>query len=778
MSVASTTPRLLITALLAMAAFAGAADTTLLGTFCTECHQGAKAKGDVRLDQLPEVTLPERIHTRALLDTALGQVARSEMPPTKAKRQPNAAERAALVTWFQGRIANLDRTIPVQAGRVTMRRLNRTEYRTTIRDLTGLEFNIHFDPTREFPDDGTGHGFDSIGSMLALPPALMERYLTAADEILRKAVVLEGIDSKHSWTISGDALAFTPNGAAGSPTPTLGRWSGQVDIPQTGDYLLKVRLNSPLDAPTKEAAMAWVIDDQRPEDFGWRRTQKTTVSERRLKISDGARQISVTWLGERDGKEVKPVTADSPAVRVESIEVSGPVGISVDKLPDSHRRIIVVRPSSELSRTDAARQVVTTFARKAFRRPTNTAEIDRLMELFAQADGTGISFERALMAPLSAILVSPHFLFRIEPDRTSDRTTHAFALNSHEIASRLSYFLWSSMPDDELRQAADAGTLTTPSAITAQVKRMLADPKATALPATFVPQWLQILRVETIVPDKKEAGTLGTDLRRAMLAEPVLLFQHAVQGNLPLKELLAPDYTYLNEDLAKLYDIPGITDPQYEKGKGNGKNRTLRLTKLDKPVRGGIVTMAAVLTATSYPDRTSAVRRGKFVLDAVLGAAPPPPPPDVTPLAEAEANAKGVTQTLRQRLEKHREDPTCAGCHARMDPLGFGLENFNPIGKWRDQDGKQKIDASGTLPDGSTFDGPVALKKILLERQDEVARCLIGKLMTYALGRGMEPGDARVIDEIAAANKANGYPLADLVTDICLSIPFRFQGAP
>ncbi len=769
-------------ALLALASMA-AADKSGPLKLCLECHRGDKAKGDINLDVLPEGTLAERIATRALLDDALGQVERQEMPPAKAKQQPTAAERTALMAWLGERVTALDRAIPPQAGRVTMRRLNRLEYRTTIRDLTGLTFDVHFDPTRDFPEDGTGHGFDSIGSALAISPLLMERYLMAAEEILRKALVLEGLDGQRTWSVSGDALVYSAVDPKQKTGTALGRWAGQFEIPQTGDYLLKVRMKSTKDEAKREAAMAWVIDDQRPQDFGWKRSLKPTMSERRLKLEEGFHQIGVNYDGEREGKDSKtvlPPGADDGLITVEAIEISGPVGLSFDKLPDSHRRIIPLRPSKELSRTDAARQVLSGFARKAFRRPAKPDEIDRLMAVFAQADSDGASFERALFAPLSAILVSPHFLYRVEPDRAVDQATNAFALSSHEIASRLSYFLWSSMPDDELSKVADGGTLTEPKVIATQVARMLKDPKAAALPAAFVPQWLQILRVETFMPDKKSAGELGTDLRRAMLQEPVMLFQHALDGNLPLKELLAPDYTFLNEELAKLYDIKGIEDPPFEKGKGNGKNRALRLTKLAGEVRGGILTMGAVLTASSYPDRTSAVRRGKFVLEAILGSPPPPPPADAnTELPEEKKDAKGVVQTLRQRLELHRADVVCAGCHARMDPLGFGLENFNPIGKWREQDGsKQKIDSSGTLPDGKTFNGPVALKKILLERQNEFARCLVEKLMTYALGRGLEPADARIVKEIAAAHQSRGYPVGDLVTAICLSTPFRYQSAP
>jgi len=770
--------RALVCVALATASALAADGPELLRTLCFKCHAGEKVKGDLHLDRWTDRgSLAAKITARDLLASALGQMQRSEMPPAKASPQPDSAQRASLAAWLTAQIADLDRITPVQAGRVTMRRLNREEFRATIRDLIGIGFDRDFDPTRDFPADGAGHGFDNIGNVLTTSPLLLERALAAVEAILAKAVVVDGLGGPRTWTLAGKQLAFTPpTKAPGVPNP--GRWSGQIEIRQEGDYRLRASVRPDAGTP-KDAPLAWSIDFQDPQT-GTKRGDQATGSapsasgEITVKLARGSHDLAVFLHRETGKSGATPVAVVTGDLTVDAIEIQGPLGFTPDKLPASHRRIFIARPTTAGDRSTAAQQVLTAFARRAFRRPVTADEVARYLTLFTAADRDGESFEGAMLTPLAAILVAPSFLYRIEADRPLDAATGAYALDCHALAARLSYFLWSSMPDEELFRLADAGTLSDPAVIAAQVTRMLADPKAEALTRIFVPQWLQIGAVETFTPDHQQAGELGTNLRTAMMEEPVALFAHLLRANRSLLELLDADYSFINEDLAKLYEIPGIKDPEV-KGR---KDRTLVKATLPSGRRGGVLTMAAVLTATSYPDRTSAVRRGKFVLEAILGAAPPPPPPEVQPLIDAAKTDKAGKISLRQRLEQHRADATCASCHARMDPLGFGFENYNPLGKWRDKESNLAIDASGTLPDGRSFKGPSDLKKLLLERKDDFTRCLSEKLLTYALGRGLESFDRRSVAAIAAAAKAGDHRLSALITAICLSHPFRQRSGP
>ncbi len=433
-------------------------------------------------------------------------------------------------------------------------------------------------------------------------------------------------------------------------------------------------------------------------------------------------------------------------------------GRKLEDLPDPHRRVLFVRPSDKLSPGDASRQIFERLAARAYRRPARPEEVDRLVRLAEDARKQGESFESSIRLGLTAILVSPHFLFKVEPDPEPGAPGNVRTLGEHELAVRLSYFLWSTMPDERLFDLAARGQLR--KDLDAEVGRMLADPKSQALVENFAGQWLEIRNLDRAAPDRRQFRDFDDRLREAMRRESLLVFAGVVREDRSVIDLLDADYTYLNERLARHYGIPGVSGEEFR-----------RVSVAGTP-RGGLLTQAAMLTLTSNPQRTSPVKRGKWVLENVLGEPPPPPPPGVPQLAEGRRAA--LAGSLRQRMEEHRKDPTCAVCHQKMDALGFALENFDPVGAWRTKDGSFDIDPSGVLPDGRAFKGPAELKKILAAAdRDAFARCLTEKMLTYALGRGVEYFDRCAVDKIVAEMKQNNYRFSVLVREIARSEPFQ-----
>lgn len=424
-------------------------------------------------------------------------------------------------------------------------------------------------------------------------------------------------------------------------------------------------------------------------------------------------------------------------------------------------RVLTAKPAADTpkGRRDAARRIVAGFAPRAFRRPVPPMEIERLLRPFDVAEKRGVPFDVAVRHLLKAMLVSPHFLFRVEQPKPG---AQPYELAPHEIASRLSYFLWSSMPDDELFRLADEKKLNDPAVIAQQVRRMLADPKAAALGEEFATQWLQVDRLaEGAGPDPSRYPELTPPLRTAMLAEPAAFFNALIARDRSLLDLVQADYAWVNEDLARIYGIPGV------------RGAELREVAQRDASRRGVLGMAAVLAATSHPGRTSPVLRGVWILDRLLAQPPPPPPPDIPLLPKEES--PGDPQSLRASLEAHRARPDCASCHARIDPLGFGLENFDPLGRWRARDVRgAEIDARGVLPDGTAFNGPSELRALLLQRREQLARSLTEKLLAYALGRGLEMFDRPTVTRIVAAAEADGWKVSRIITEIATSYPFRF----
>jgi hypothetical protein len=403
-------------------------------------------------------------------------------------------------------------------------------------------------------------------------------------------------------------------------------------------------------------------------------------------------------------------------------------------------------------------KIVANLAHHAWRRPVTQAETASLLKFVAMAKADGQSTEQGIQLALQAMLVSPNFLFRIEHDDSPRDPTKSHPVSEIELASRLSYFLWSSMPDDELLGLAEAGKLRAPGVLDAQVKRMMADPRSQALADNFAGQWLELRNLDVVKPDPQKFPEWNPELRDAMRTETRLFFDSILRDNRPLADFLDARYTFLNEKLAKFYGVPGVQGPDF------------RRVELETPERGGILGQASVLTVSSYPTRTSVVIRGKYILQNILGAPPPPPPGDVPALDEG---AVGTSMTLRQQMEKHRADPACATCHTKMDPLGFGLENYDGIGKWRTLDGKFPVDSSGTLPNGKTFATPAEMRTLLRSQLPQFARCMAEKMLTYSLGRGLGPGDRRTVDGILREWAAKDYPFQSLIFEVVRSLPFQ-----
>ena len=452
-----------------------------------------------------------------------------------------------------------------------------------------------------------------------------------------------------------------------------------------------------------------------------------------------------------------PSPTGKPTLGVISVELEGPLAPTPDRMPESYRRTLIAHPSATMTKAQAAEKNIRRFAYRAFRRPVTDVEVTRLMAMWTKADADGRSFDESMDFVLQAVLISPSFLFRMEQEpQPNEGAVHT--LDEYELASRLSYFLWSSMPDDELLALADKGQLR--ANLDAQVRRMLKDPKSAALVQNFAGQWLQLRAMQNVAPDTQRYPAFDQSLREAMTKETQMFFTAIVQENRNVLDFIDADFTFVNERLAKHYGLTGVTGDEF------------RRVTLPKDQRGGLLTQASILTITSYPGRTSPVQRGKWVLENLLDAAPPPPPPNVPALAD-DSKAQ-LTGTMRQRMEQHRANPTCAACHEQMDAIGFGLENFDAIGEWRTVDGNNdKIDPSGVLPGGKSFNGPAELREIIKSHSDEFSRCLTSKMLTYALGRGLESYDRRTIDAVAAEMQANGNTFTALIEAVARADAFQ-----
>jgi len=730
----------------------------LLAKYCNSCHGGEKPKADLNLAAMVDESAVMK--NRKAWEQVIDYVEGHEMPP-KGKPQPSQAEIEQLSGGVTALLAKLECGRTSYPGRVTIRRLNRAEYNNTIRDLVGVDFS----PADDFPSDDVGYGFDNIGDVLTIPPILLEKYLAAAERIAERAIVAGPSALGPTKTFEVEDLSAQTAGQK------YGDWArnlytaGEIvvgyDFPRNGTYILRARAFGQQAGPDP-ARMAFKVDGKTLKSFDVKAVESGPVLyEDRVKLRGGPRRLAVAFTNDfYDERAPDPKKKDRNLV-VDYIEIQGPLPDEGTALPETHRRIIFRKPTKPAERVDCALAIIERFATRAYRRPATSAEVGRLMKFVDLTQENGDSFERGIQLMVEAVLVSPQFLFRVELGGRKRRGEPAGAqpISEFELASRLSYFLWSSAPDDELFQLALSNKLREGDNLEKQVRRMLKDRRAKALVENFADQWLQVRNLKNVNPDKGRFPNFDEPLRAAMLKETELFFESIVREDRSVRDLLDANYTFVNERLAKHYGIPGVKGDQFHR------------VVLKDGTRGGILTQASILTITSNPTRTSPVKRGKWILEQVLGTPPPPPPPDVPELKDDQAVV--TAGTLRQRMEQHRANPNCASCHARMDPLGFGFENFDAVGAWRDKDGNFPIDASGTLPSGQTFRGAKELKAVLKAREPEFVRCLAEKLLTYSIGRGLEYYDRCAVDRIVDATLRDKGKFSRLVLEVVQSDPFQ-----
>ncbi len=721
----------------------------VLAKYCIGCHGGAKPKGDLDLAKFADTA--SILAARPKWEEVLEAVEAGEMPPT-GKPRPNKDESATIVAWLQAQLTSADCATIGDPGRVTLRRLNRAEYNNTIKDLTDVDAR----PADDFPSDDVGYGFDNIGDVLSIPPILFEKYMAAAEAVAQLAIVL---DEPARGELTAYKATELPETSGSSKLPR-GRILGSVgeipishDVKTDGDYFIVVRAFGH-QAGDEPAQMEVRVDGKPMQLFEVPQTEgEPGRFEVKTPLKAGKRTIAVAFLN-----DYCTPTADRNLV-IEKVEIQGPAESEVKNLPRSHRTILGSRKVGQ-SDDDYAREILQRFAGRAFRRPATPDEVDRLMAIYSLARKNGEKFERGIQLDVQATLTSPYFLFKVEYDRTS-KDGSPVSINDFELATRLSYFLWSSMPDDTLLNLARDGKLKDDAVLEEQVRRMLKSRKSHALVENFAGQWLQLRNLKTVQPDPKLFPDFDESVRAAMLKETEEYFATIMKEDRSILEFIDSDYTVLNSRMARYYRIKG-----FKPGK---QDVSVKVTLTDDR-RGGVLTQASVLTVTSNATRTSPVKRGKFILEQFLGSPPPPPPPDVPELKDAGVDHKA---TLRKRMEQHRADPNCAVCHAKLDPLGFGLENYDAIGSWREKEGEAPIDASGVLPSGQSFKTPKELKAILLSRSGEFTRCLAEKMMTYGLGRGLDYHDRCAVDKLAASVEKDGHKFSRLVVEIVKSDAFR-----
>ena len=738
-----------------------------LQDYCYDCHGDGASKGDIRLDNYED--LSTHLDNQKLWLRVWDNVRSHIMPPGEEELQPTPEERKALTSWIENRVLKLDPANP-DPGRVTIRRLNREEYRHTIKDLVGVTYNVN----DNFPPDDTGFGFDTIGDVLTLSPLLLEKYLEASQEIA--------------------GLALPPS--AGRPRPVRidpgnfrergnNRQSARFMEADTGHTVGVSRRFLRQGRYTLE--VSYRIDSERGRPRG------QTASWRILVDGEELHTVAVSGDGRRRGVFRKEIDLAAGNHRFElSIEPGeagegeGTFGVSLEDYrltleagsawnlyPESFRRILFkgLPPEGDREQALYMKEIVTRFATRAFRRPAEKHTVDRLTELALARMRTGDgTFLDGVKFAVTAILTSPRFLFRSEVQAEPNNPGKVVAVDEYALASRLSYFLWSSSPDEELFTLAGKGLLR--ENLREQVDRMVGDPKSQRFVSNFVGQWLQTRDLPGLSIDarrilgernKRDAErTFNHEVRQDMRLETEMFFEYVLRENRSILELLNANYSFLNDNLARFYGVPNIQGKQFRKVEFGEELRS----------RGGILTQGTFLLVTSQPTRTSPVKRGLFVLDNILGTPAPPAPPDVPELEEVQQEAEGAT--MRDLMVVHRQKALCKSCHARMDPIGLALENFNAIGQWRNEDGGKPIDTAGQLVTGEKFSNVMELKDILASsRKQDFYRCLTEKVLTYALGRGVEYYDAPTVDVIVKGLNKKEAGMMELIYGVVESAPFQ-----
>jgi len=703
------------------------------------------------------------------------------MPPTGRPRPAND-EAYKLISWLE---MSLDRAgiAKPNPGRATIHRLNRTEYGNAIRDLLSLQVDV----SELLPADDESNGFDNIADVLKLSPSLLEQYLAASRKISSLAVGnpemppvtqryamppdisqedhIEGLPLgtrggmliRHNFPLDGeyDFRIFLLRNIVGYMKGL--EWPHQLEITVDGERVFLAAVGGEEDNKMSDANFAAAADaiDAR---------LKTRIS-----VKAGPHDVGVAFIRKNSAEydePLEPHTRDHDLQNmngiplVEHMDITGPYDATGAADTPSRRKIFVCRPANAADETPCGKKIISALSRRAYRQPISAADIVLLMTFYQFGRSHG-NFEAGIENALTFLLTAPKFLFRTESDPPNLPPGGIYQVSDTDLASRLSFFLWSSIPDDELLNLASQGKLKDPAILDQQVKRMLADRKSNALVRNFAGQWLFLRNLQSSHPDGHEFPNFDDNLRQSFRRETELFFESIMRENRSVLDLLNANYTFVNGRLARHYGIPNIYGTRFR-----------RVTLTDQ-TRMGLLGQGSILTVTSYPNRTSPVLRGKWILENILGTPPPPPPPNVPPLKENDDNAK--PRSVRELMEEHRKSPACAGCHAVMDPLGFSLENFDGIGEWRTKDQSGPIDASGQLADGTKVEGPVTLRQALLKHPEQFVGTVTEKLLTYALGRGLEFYDMRVVRGIVREAAPNDYKFSSLIMGIVRSTPFQMR---
>ena len=806
-----------------------AASATLLKQYCVTCHNERLKTGGFVIDPADVANVGSGADR---WEKVVRKLRTQSMPPPGAPR-PDAASYDRVATFLETELDRTEAARPHLGKLPLTHRLSRTEYRNAVRDLLALE-SLPREVSIDYllPPDNISSGFDNIADLLFISPSNMERYLDAARKISRLAigdpampvmVNIYRLDPEHPQDERVDELPFGTRGgiAVRSEFPVDGTYIVKVEVGAANGHDLEVTVDGervalrslgsggpgapsvdappgqpdPSDpdptppsvdrpavqgrgaGPTDAAGSAGAAGARGGRAGGRGRAAAPPPLEFPLALKAGPKLIGVAFVQRteaRDEATLRPrMRSRGTQPAINSVTISGPYKVTGTGDSPSRRRVFVCRPasakgsgeagSSSAEETACARRILSTLARRAYRRPANETDLRDLLPFYEQGRKQG-SFDLGIQKALERLLVSPQFLFRIEREPANVATATAYRVSDLELASRLSFFIWSSIPDDELLDAASSGRLKDPKVLEQQVRRMLADPRSESLVTNFAAQWLYLRDISAKLPDEILFADFDETLRSAMQRETELFIASVFRENRSVLDLLRANYTFLNERLARHYGVPNIKGSYFR-----------RVTFPEGSVRGGLLGQGSVLTITSYSTRTSPVLRGKWVLENLLSAAPPPPPPNVPSLNTEKAPGKPLT--LREAMIQHRASPACAGCHARMDPIGFAMENFDAVGRWRERDGEQPIDATGTFPEGTKFDGIPGLKKELLRQPEQFVGTVAERLLMYAVGRNLQYYDAPTVRAAMREAAPADYTLASLVLGIVKSRPFQMREA-
>jgi mono/diheme cytochrome c family protein len=749
----------------------------LLDRYCVTCHNERVKTADLKLDQ---VDADNPAAHAEVWEKVIHKLRTGTMPPSNMP-QPEADARRKLVTWLETELDAASAAKPNPGRTETLRRLNRTEYQNAIRDLLALEI----DAASLLPPDESGHGFDNV-TVGDLPPTLLDRYISAAQKISRLAI--GSTSSIQEETIRLPADLTQEEHVPGLPMGTRGGASISYTFAQDGEYDIQVWLSRDLSGNVsglreprphelillldREPVATFTI--QRPADNDHTLLDKDLKA--RVKVLAGPHDIGVAFV--KDGSSLVE-TARQPlqarfndrrhprtAPAINQVSVIGPYAPEGAESTPSRSRVFVCRPAVGADKDkedDCARTILSTLMRRAYRRPIAKAEIDKPMAFYREARADG-DFDSGIARALSAVLINPEFLFRVEADPKSRSADGAYRITDLELASRLSFFLWSSIPDDELLDAAIRGKLSRPEELEKQTRRMIADPRSFNLASNFAAQWLRLRNLEAVTPNARLFPDFDDNLRQAFRQETELFLDSVLREDRSVLDLIRADYTFLNERLAKHYGIANIYGSRFR-----------RVTLAPESRRGGLLRHGSVLSVTSYATRTSPVIRGVYVLDNIFGAPPPPPLPNVPSLDESTVSAN---LPMRERLAAHRSNAVCASCHRTIDPVGFSLENFNAVGQWREHEGEgEPIDSSGALPGVGEFRGVKGLEDALLSRPEMFAGALTEKLLTFGLGRGVAYYDAPAVRKIVRDSAKDRYRFSSIILGIVKSVPFQMRRA-